>query len=146
MSTDGNTSENIGGKAAAPAKLVAVTAIALLIAYVVVVAIAWREADTATGDTWARRMMLLGGFEALAFAAAGWIFGREIGRTAVESAKQDKDKAEQQMAAAEKQKADVEKLAVQLAESIPVSDLTMGTETNRTRQLANLVLQNYGNP
>lgn len=44
-------------------------------------------------EQWARALVVLGGIEALAFAAAGWLFGREVNRRAVERAEADANEA-----------------------------------------------------
>jgi hypothetical protein len=65
-----------------------------------------------TGDsdlTWARSVYLLSAIEAIAFAAVGWLFGREVHRVQAEAAEkradvaeQDKDQAHRDRTAAEK--------------------------------------------
>jgi hypothetical protein len=67
---------------------VAVT-VAALVGFAVVVAVLWGKADDAGNETaWARWTFLLAGVEAIAFAAAGWLFGREVNRSAAKSAQQ----------------------------------------------------------
>jgi type VI protein secretion system component VasK len=78
----------------APVTVIVVVAIAVLIIYIVFIILNWNEVDTDNDATWVRRIMLLGGIEAIAFAAAGWLFGREVGRESAAKAEAAKDKAE----------------------------------------------------
>ena len=53
------------------------------------------------GDAnWDRLVYLLGGFEAIVFAAVGWIFGTTVSRGQVAAANETKDEAKQQAASA----------------------------------------------
>lgn len=49
---------------------------------------------------WDRLVYLLGGFEAIVFAAVGWIFGTTVSRGQVKAAEETKDEAKQQAATA----------------------------------------------
>jgi hypothetical protein len=64
-----------------------VVAIGLILAYLVAVALAWGVVGEAA-ETWARRIELLGGLEALAFAAAGAVLGVTVQRPAVRAAEE----------------------------------------------------------
>lgn len=51
--------------------------------------------STTTELEWGRNAFLYGGVEALAYAAAGFLFGREVNRKRAESAEANADKAQQ---------------------------------------------------
>jgi type VI protein secretion system component VasK len=73
----------------------------LLLAYFVFAALQWANVDAAA-LTYARRAQLLGGFEALAFAAAGAILGTTVQREVTKKAENEAD--------AQKKRADAEQL------------------------------------
>ena len=50
--------------------------------------------DTADEVHWARRAMLYGAIEAIAFAAVGWVFGREVNRQRADNAETKAKEAE----------------------------------------------------
>jgi hypothetical protein len=55
----------------------------------------WGKADDANNETaWARWTFLLAGIEAVAFAGAGWIFGREVNRAAVAQSQKQANEAQ----------------------------------------------------
>ncbi len=64
------------------------TAVGIVIAFAALVVIMFMNA---VGDetVWQRRVYLFGAVEAVVFTAVGWIFGREVHRSAVASAEQD---------------------------------------------------------
>jgi hypothetical protein len=65
---------------------VAVAVIALLALAAMIWAL-WGKADDSNNETaWARWTFLLAGVEAIAFAGAGFLFGREVNRAAVQTA------------------------------------------------------------
>jgi hypothetical protein len=68
-----------------PVLLAGVAASALLIAYLVMLGVLFTKTDE-EATQWARYLGVLGGIEALAFAAAGWLFGREVARATIEQA------------------------------------------------------------
>ncbi len=69
-----------------------VIAVALVVAYAVLVAmLVGMRADT----HWDRLVFLLGGFEAIVFAGAGWLFGTTVQRGKVEHANADAAQARQ---------------------------------------------------
>jgi len=49
---------------------------------------------------WSRYVYVFGGLEAIVFTAVGWIFGREVNRTAAETATKIADNAAKQVASA----------------------------------------------
>jgi hypothetical protein len=53
--------------------------------------------------TWGRYVYLFGAIEAIAFAAAGFLFGREVNRQRADKAEQRADNAEQRASTADKQ-------------------------------------------
>jgi hypothetical protein len=89
---------------------VAVAVLVLYIAFVVVL-IAMR------GDAhWDRLVYLLSGFEAIVFAAIGWMFGTTVSRGAVQDAKSAKAEA-QEAASAAKRDAEQQRVAAEKARS-----------------------------
>lgn len=64
----------------APIAAVIVTAI-----YVVFVAILWNEVSNSETD-WGRKLLLFSGVQAVAFSGIGWLFGKEVNRSAVSAA------------------------------------------------------------
>jgi hypothetical protein len=73
--------------------LTTVIAVALLVAYLVFIALQWK--GTAQGATsWSRHQELLDGLEALAFAAAGALFGTTVQRQVTNKAEERASSAE----------------------------------------------------
>lgn len=68
--------------------LAGLVALALLVAYLAFTASAWSSASDAA-EMWARKLTIIGGIEALAFAAAGWLFGKEVNREAVDALRKE---------------------------------------------------------
>lgn len=60
---------------------------------------------------WARYVYVFGGIEAIAFAAAGFLFGKEVHRVQAESAEKRADDAQKQAQAADGRAANAESLA-----------------------------------
>jgi len=90
-----------GGESRRLTVFASVVAVALIVAYLVALGVAW--AGTGSSDTvWARRLELLGGLEALAFAAAGAILGTSIQRQATKKADERADEYRGQAAANER--------------------------------------------
>lgn len=82
--------ENGDTQQAAPAdafknRAAVVLAIAILVVYVVMVAVLWGKTG-AKDLKWTRWVFLLTGIEAIAFAAVGWLFGKEVHRAQAETA------------------------------------------------------------
>ena len=74
-----------------------VVAIAALIVLVIAIAVLWDKADDPNNETaWARWTFLLAGIEAIAFAGAGFLFGREVNRAAAETAQSATETANEQ--------------------------------------------------
>lgn len=124
-------------------KWVAVAVAALvLVVYICLVYRAWNASGN-EAEMWARKIGLLGGIESLAFAAAGWFFGREVNRKAVDNLQTQAEKAGDEAASAR----DDEKLALErldtarseasaLAASIMVLDeVSGGGQRGSTREV-----------
>lgn len=69
---------------------------AMLVAYGVALFILWGQVDT-TDLRWTRRIYLLGGLEALAFAAAGAVFGAAVQRQSTKTEAKGRQQAEAQL-------------------------------------------------
>ncbi|MFC5666779.1 hypothetical protein ACFP3U_27910 [Kitasatospora misakiensis] len=73
--------------------------VVVTVTYVIFAALLWANAED--GDpAWTHRLLVFSGVEAIAFAALGWLFGREINRHAADAA--DRATAESVRASAEK--------------------------------------------
>ena len=83
--TETTTTSSAGPRLRGPALVVAVLAVALWGAFVVILALV---ADTANEVLWARYGFLLASVEAVAFAAAGALFGASIQRERAEKAEE----------------------------------------------------------
>jgi len=68
-------------------------AVLLIVGFGVLVGIMVVAAGTKDSEVWQRRVYLFGAVEAVVFTAVGWLFGREVHRSAVESAQQEADDA-----------------------------------------------------
>ncbi len=60
-------------------------------------------------ETWTRYTFLLGGIEAIAFAAVGYLFGKEVHRQQAEKAEKRAQDAQVEVAAVNKRAVDVER-------------------------------------
>jgi hypothetical protein len=80
-----------------------IIAILLLVAYGIFMIYLLKVIETKE-PTWSRMMMLFTSLEALAFTAAGYIFGREVHKKRAEIAESDKDKAQKETDEAKKEK------------------------------------------
>ena len=76
--------------------------------------------------TWARELQLLGGFEAIAFTAAGYLFGREVNRKRADNAEERAGDAEKR---AEEAKAEA---ATQTAKGKALAAAVETKAANRT--------------
>jgi hypothetical protein len=66
-------------------KVALVTAVLVTAVYVTFIGLLWSRA--ADGDPqWTHELLLFSGIEAIAFAALGWLFGKEVNRHALDSA------------------------------------------------------------
>jgi hypothetical protein len=75
-------------------------AAALLLAFGVLVGFMLVLADTTKDAVWQRRIYLFSAVQAIVFTAVGWLFGREVNRSAAESARQEVSTARQNETAA----------------------------------------------
>jgi len=96
---------NTNSETAAPLSTVAViVAVGLVVAYLIAVALQWNERD-ASEVLYGRGLHLIGGLEALAFAAAGALLGNAVQRQVTEEAKKkasdEKKRADENAAAGE---------------------------------------------
>jgi hypothetical protein len=64
-------------------------AVVILLGFGALVVYVMRVADQASDPVWQRRIYVFSAVEALVFTAIGWLFGREVNRSAVVSAQQD---------------------------------------------------------
>jgi hypothetical protein len=93
-----------------------IVAIALLVVYIVFLVLQWNNVDA--GDLpWSRRSDLLGGLEALAFAAAGAVLGTTVQRQVTKKAEGQAEDAKKQ-AAEEKARADTNQKAAEKARAL----------------------------
>jgi hypothetical protein len=83
--------------------LASVVTVVTLAAFLIAVVVLWGKVDSATETAWARWTFLLAGIEAPAFAAIGWLFGKEVHRAQAEKAEQGEAKAQGEAAAATEQ-------------------------------------------
>jgi flagellar basal body-associated protein FliL len=102
------------GKIGEKGKLIIAIAVVVLAAFVVLIAYMMLHLQ-ADETTWTRALYLYGGVEAIAFAAAGFLFGKEVSREQVnkaenqaESARQDSRQAQQQAIDAQQKAATAE--------------------------------------
>lgn len=88
-----------------------IVAVALIVTYVIFLALQWNQVN-ATDLSWSRRSDLLGGVEALAFAAAGALLGTTIQRQVTRKAEDQAADAERQ-AREQKARADANQVAAE---------------------------------
>jgi hypothetical protein len=88
-------STNSGGTSDRMSALTTIIAAALLIAYLVFIVLQWQKASQ-DATSWSRHQELLNGVEALAFAAAGALFGTTVQRQVTSKAEDRANKAEVQ--------------------------------------------------
>jgi hypothetical protein len=75
-------------------RLALATTAGVTIAYLVFAGLLWSDADS-NDPGWTHRLLIFSGIEAIAFAALGWLFGREINRHAVDQVDEAQEKAQQ---------------------------------------------------
>jgi hypothetical protein len=131
----------------------AVVAIALVVLYMIFVAVQWGNVE-AEALLYARRSELLGGLEALAFAAAGVLLGTTVQRQVTQKAESEataaRDEAEEQKRRAQRNQAEAEKgralhkLATAKAKAAPRTRIRAGGEPEAPvdfQELLNLAAQ-----
>jgi hypothetical protein len=75
-------------------------AVGLLLAFAALDVVMMAMANTPDEIVWQRRVYIFGAVEAVVFTAVGWLFGREVSRSAAESAKQEASDAKEDATAA----------------------------------------------
>jgi uncharacterized membrane protein YbhN (UPF0104 family) len=127
-----------------------VLAIVLVVVYLVLVGFAWGKTGE-EAESWARRIVLLGGIEALAFAAAGWLWGKEVSRQTIEQANARANEANDGRSEAEAQATTAKADAVAAAQALRMlgpaleqSQSLAGNAAAQPRQLATAILERYG--
>jgi len=74
------------------------------VALAATIAVLWGKADDPNNETaWARWTFLLAGVEAIAFAGAGFLFGREVNRATVKAVTNEADKAQKSAQSAQEE-------------------------------------------
>ena len=111
-------------------KLAAVVGILVLLGFSWLVIYLVRRTGRAEELEWTRAVYIFGGVEAIAFAAAGFFFGKEVHRERAEKAENDADDAKEQADEARDQARDAEKHAIE-AETKGRS-LTMAIKSKKT--------------
>jgi hypothetical protein len=101
-----------------------IVAVVLLVAFAALIAAMMLLANG--GDTvWQRRVYVFGAAQAIVFTAIGWLFGREVNRSTVESAKSDAAQAKQEAASA-RHEATEKTLEAAEAEKVAAEEKTKG--------------------
>jgi hypothetical protein len=135
--TDTNTTPS---SSSGPVWLATTIAILAVVGYTAFIYVLYQQVGTAEPG-WSRKVLLFTGVEAVAFAAAGWLFGREVNRSAVEAAKAATSQAQGNAAAAGTERGRGELLASALRNA--AGDSTASTELRATTaarsQLGSLV-------
>src|SRR5688500_16326909 len=85
------------GKAQPADRGVFLAAVAILVVYLIVIGTGLFVAQTVTDTVWDRQYLLIGGLEALAFTAAGYVFGKEVHRREAAKAEERANQAETQV-------------------------------------------------
>jgi hypothetical protein len=93
-----------------PWKWQLIVTIGLLLLFVVFAVWMLALADT-TDTVWKNRVYVFGSVEAIVFAAGGWLFGREVNRTQVETAREDAGQARQEAEQKTREAADAQQQA-----------------------------------
>lgn len=81
---------------------VTIIAVVVLIAFIAAIYYLFTVSSSADERYWSRLLYLYGGIEALAFAAAGYLFGREVHRQQAENAEKRADQKTKEAAVAER--------------------------------------------
>jgi hypothetical protein len=133
MSTKGtpaaNTKTNTTQRSTGPVWLAATVAIIAVIGYAAFILVLYQQVDSAEPG-WSRKIVLFTGVEAVAFAATGWLFGKEVNRSAVETAKDATSQAQSNAAVAGNERGHAEMLASAIRSA--AQDSTASTELRAT--------------
>jgi hypothetical protein len=120
-SSEGETTARASAKPALIPLIVANVALAI---YLVFVGILMYKTD-ATDISWSRITYLFSGIESIAFAAAGFLFGREVNRARAENAEKQAGSEKKRADSAAKQRDEAQTKARELSEGIrDLVDLT----------------------
>ena len=120
-----------------------------LVAYLVLAVLAWRDTGAAA-EAWSRRLMILSSVSTLAFAGAGWLWGKEVSRQALDQAGQRVDEANQRANAAGRERNEAQAEVAALAQGVKVLHPAVpGVQAaddpaHELRDLADRVLGKYG--
>ena len=106
-----------------------IIAIGVLIAYGFFIYFLIGKADAKELD-WSRLIYLFSGVEAIVFAAAGFLFGREVNRKRAENAEEEKKHAESQKEVAEKQAVEERKKGLILGTMVIQEEKTAASMTS----------------
>jgi len=93
-------------------------ALAVIIGYVYFVIHMFGLTDVKDETVWTRAIFLLTGYEAIAFAAAGYIFGKEVHRKQAEKAEEKADEAKEEAAKAKEGENEALSKGYRLAEAV----------------------------
>jgi hypothetical protein len=104
-------------------------AILVLVAYAIAIAFLFVQSKSAPSETWTRYTYLLGGIEAIAFSAVGYLFGKEVHRQQAANAEKRAADAQQQATAASSDAAAAQSKGQSLAKMIKVK---AGAQTKAT--------------
>ncbi len=66
-------------------KIAPIAAVIVAAIYIVFVAVLWNQVGNSETD-WGRKLLLFSGVQAVAFSGVGWLFGKEVNRSAVSAA------------------------------------------------------------
>lgn len=109
-------------------------AIGILIAYGFFIHFLIGKADAKEPD-WSRLIYLFSGVEAIVFAAAGFLFGREVNRKRAENAEEEKKQAENQKEEAKKQAVEERKKGLILGTMVIREEKTATSMTSENMSL-----------
>ncbi len=115
-----------------------IIAIGVLIAYGFFIYFLIGKADAKELD-WSRLIYLFSGVEAIVFAAAGFLFGREVNRKRAENAEEEKKWADKQKQEAEKQAVEERKKALILGTMVIQEEKTTASMTPENAALEGMV-------
>ena len=142
------TTTTEGGGATSLSTIATVIAIVVLVVYFIAIFLVWQKAPSAPDAEWLRLTDLRGGLEALAFAAAGALFGTTVQRQATKQAEKNADQERARADEKEKQAEGGLKLAgaIRGAQAgLPSGAVAMGNggTDDRLAQLAEIARE-YG--
>jgi hypothetical protein len=95
---------------------------AILGGYIVLIFVMWATVDEEEEKSWERYIFLFKGAEAVAFAAAGWIFGKDVNRERAENAEKDADKSKKEVIKKENQLKKAEDMFKELLTHVEIND------------------------